>query len=67
MKHPEIASIFICKLRPNSWNARTHSERQIQQIASSIQRWQDPSANASSSQRRVTGFEPAEIDSLMGD
>ena len=37
--HPEIACIAITKLRPWTRNARTHSRKQLRQIADSIERF----------------------------
>lgn len=37
--HPKIESVPLAVLRPNPRNARTHSDKQISQIAASIERY----------------------------
>ena len=39
MSVPHVVTIPVGKLRPNKRNARTHSKRQIRQIANSILRF----------------------------
>jgi ParB-like chromosome segregation protein Spo0J len=39
MQRPEIALISVRKLHPNKRNSRTHSKKQIRQIANSIRRF----------------------------
>src|SRR4051795_10253235 len=38
-QHPEVERIAIAKLRPWTRNARTHSRKQLRQIADSIRRF----------------------------
>lgn len=37
--HPQVELVAISSLRPNPRNARTHSDKQIAQIAASIERF----------------------------
>jgi hypothetical protein len=46
MSVPHVVTIPVRKLRPNKRNARTHSKKQIRQIANSIRRRLDGDAPA---------------------